>query len=265
MSGVTSPLDKFLLSFVTPETKKILDFGCGSGRFVKICRSLKLDAYGADTFKGIYADYADTSNFILRIKEDHVPAASESFSFIVSNQVLEHIPKNKMNAVSEELIRLLSKDGFSINIFPTHRTLIEPHVGIFGAHWLKSGSKLQKFYLTVSFVLGFGYWRSENKYGKVATFRRIEWVEDKLNSLEKHCFYVPAKKWKKNFQERGVCVENVSYLLLIFVSPKILARVLIHFSKSKFGKDSMNFLVEARVGVVLKISANHRSLIYSRF
>jgi len=249
----TSPLDAFLFEIIGNQKGKILDYGCGQGRFIDYCRVRGLAIYGADTFQGIYESWSAHSDSILKIENNVVPAKNHSFEVVISNQVLEHIPYKAVSDVSRELTRLLSSTGYGLHIFPTRKTLIEPHVGIFGAHWFKSGSTLQKIYLYICFKLGFGYWRSNEKRGRFSTKSADEWVHESLTALKNHCFYISNRHWSREIQHKGFRVENVGYLLLLFAMPKSLKSPLQLLARPKFVKRFLNTLVSMRLGVILRI------------
>ncbi len=249
-----NPLDEFLCNLLKDTSGDILDYGCGDGRFIDYCSKKGVRVIGADTFKGIYETWTQNSKKIIKIKNDRVPALDKSFGAVISNQVLEHIPMELVPKVCKEITRLISNSGVGIHIFPTRQTIIEPHVGIIGAHWLRRDSTLQKFYLFVCFKLGFGYWRSEKKRGKQRSRTCKDWVTSSQNSLANHCYFVPKKVWTKAFRAEKVKVDDVSYLLLIFALPSFFRPCIEFFSRSITLKFIMNKIVHLRIGVVLKIS-----------
>jgi hypothetical protein len=250
----TSPLDNFLFEIVKNQQGKILDYGCGQGRFIEYCGERGLKIYGADTFEGIYQSWDSQSGSILKIQNNVVPAEDKSFEVVITNQVLEHIPPAAIFDVSRELTRLISNNGFGFHIFPTKKTLVEPHVGIVGAHWLKNGSRIQRKYLQTCFKLGFGYWRSNEKRGRYATKTCNEWVNESASALKNHCFFVSFKKWEKAIRRNGLNVENVGYLLVIFLLPKPFKTLLKLLTHYKIARTVLNILVSLRLGSILRVT-----------
>jgi SAM-dependent methyltransferase len=115
----------------------ILDFGCGEGKRVYQYRSLGFNAFGAD-IKLTKENY-----FLRRIHSSPVygiPFNDETFDFVFSEQVFEHVQDH--SSVLAEICRILKSGGFSLHIFPSKYKPIEPHVfvpfgGIFQAYtWL---------------------------------------------------------------------------------------------------------------------------------
>src|SRR5712692_803886 len=115
----------------------ILDFGCGEGEMVYQWRNLGFNAFGVD----IKLTMQDA--FLRLIPNEgkyRIPFEDETFDFIFSNQVLEHV-KNLPNALSE-MYRVLKAGGFSLHFFPPRLKPIEPHIlvpfaGVFQAYpWL---------------------------------------------------------------------------------------------------------------------------------
>lgn len=250
----TSPLDNFLFEIIKDEKGKILDYGCGQGRFINYCHVRGLKICGADTFEGIYESWESNSDSILKIQSNKVPAEDQTFDVIVTNQVLEHIPLEAVSEVSRELTRLMSSSGFGFHIFPTKGTLVEPHVGIIGAHWLKNGSKIQRLYLQICFNLGFGFWRSEMKRGRFASKTKKEWVDESANSLQNYCFFVSSKQWEKVMKTNGFEVEKVGYLLITHIMPNSIKTQVEYLTRYKIVKNVLNILVSLRLGIILRIS-----------
>jgi SAM-dependent methyltransferase len=255
-SQETSPLDFFLYELVKNIPGKILDYGCGEGRFISFCRERGLKVFGADSYQGIYKSWggSDDGSNVYLIENNLTPFPNAEFQLIVSNMVFEHIQPNQVAGVAKEITRILSQNGLGINIFPTKRTFIEGHIGVPAAHLLRNQSKIQKIYLHICFLLGFGYWRSESKRGFRTTVSRNDWVKSNIENLENTIFYNSPKIWKKYFIDFGCTVENVSYLLVIFRLPEPLKSIVENLCKIILVKKILNFLVELRLGIVMKIT-----------
>lgn len=112
----------------------ILDFGCGSGKMVQELRDLGHNAYGCGT-RFIYPAGVDTAGMLNRkiirpidIKNYRLPFESNSFDFIFSHSVFEHV-RNYSVSISE-IARVLKPSGYCIHFFPPRYVFIEPHVFI---------------------------------------------------------------------------------------------------------------------------------------
>ena len=253
-SNGISPLDEFLYENIKNTTGKVLDYGCGEGRFIKLCSDRGLKILGADTYDGIYNSWKTDKQNIVRIYNNMTPFPNSEFQVILSNQTFEHIRPNEVYAVTKEIARILSVNGFGINIFPTRKTFIEAHVGVPLVHLLNKYPRFQKMYLHLCFLLGIGYWRSDNKRGLHATKTRKEWVNSSIAVLYNSIFYNSMKYWTKNFNNFGCKVENISYFLLIHAAPKSIKSPLSRIFRIKLLTRIANLLVELRLGVVLKIT-----------
>jgi SAM-dependent methyltransferase len=115
----------------------ILDFGCGEGKRVYQYRDLGFKAFGTDI------KLSQENNFIRRIHDlsaYRIPFDDETFDFVYSEQVFEHVQDH--SSVLSEIHRILKPHGFCLHIFPSKYKPIEPHVfiplgGTFQAHpWL---------------------------------------------------------------------------------------------------------------------------------
>lgn len=233
---------------------KVLDYGCGTGRFIDFCRNRDLVITGTDTYKGIYESWAKPLENIYPIRNKRVPFSDSTFQTIVSNQTFEHISPDQVPIVAKEISRLLLPGGELISIFPTKKTIIEAHTGVPFVQYISNGSNLQKLYLNLCFLLKIGYWRSKNKRGLTSTKKRNFWVNDCMQVLENSIYFNSTLKWEQNFSSSGCKVKNVSFLLLIYSLPINLKPLLIKIARINFFKNIFNLLVELRLGVVLKVT-----------
>jgi SAM-dependent methyltransferase len=128
----------------------ILDVGCGNGLLLThmigaltlLRPDLRFDAFGLDVNDACQQDdgYIETTRRHLqetwpavdwneRIKMisscDEWPFQEESFDFITSNQVMEHVMDH--NFVFRNIQRCLRPGGVSINLFPVREVLWEDH------------------------------------------------------------------------------------------------------------------------------------------
>ena len=81
---------------VNGKSVSVLDYGCGSGATVKELRRRGVNAFGCDVFyeggddsKSIDPTLLDGA--IRRMPNNVIPFDSNSFDFVVSNQVMEHV------------------------------------------------------------------------------------------------------------------------------------------------------------------------------
>lgn len=110
----------------------IMDFGCGSGKMVQELRDLGYDAYGCGT-RFIYPESVDTAGMLERnvirpidIKNYRLPFENNSFDFIFSHSVFEHV-KNYSESIAE-IARVLKPSGYCIHFFPPRYNFVEAHV-----------------------------------------------------------------------------------------------------------------------------------------
>lgn len=101
---------------------RVLDFGCGRGDAVREFLRRGWDAYGCD-----FASELDPDGDRLRLIEQpyRLPFDDDTFSLIVSNQVMEHVQDHDL--VFRELRRVSRVGGRGVHIYPPRLQPIEPH------------------------------------------------------------------------------------------------------------------------------------------
>lgn len=95
---------------------KTLDFGCAKGYVVKALRILHRQAWGCD-ISGYAVNSTDnqTRQYLKQSSSKAIVPFSESFDFIISKDVLEHIPELELNDV---LVALRNKGESLFAIIP---------------------------------------------------------------------------------------------------------------------------------------------------
>jgi len=112
----------------------LLDFGCGSGRYVQELREQGYQAFGCDIEmkeeENVDTD-AMVKNGLIRkidIRNYVLPFEDNTFDLIFSDQVFEHV-RNYPETLSE-ISRVLKPTGSSLHVFPSRYKLIESHIFI---------------------------------------------------------------------------------------------------------------------------------------
>jgi SAM-dependent methyltransferase len=195
-------------------TKKIIDFGCGSGDLVAEIRSDNMDA------EGIEVDFFHESilkNFdqdLLTDKKIHVINSTErlnelagKYDLLVSHMVYEHV-KDKDEFI-RQIALLLNKNGKALLMFPTVEVLREGHIQQFLIHRLPNN----KFrYLYCQALLGIGYKKSREISIK-------EYIVGKFEDIDERCSYEHNKlsidRFRKCFNVTHLEPEYVRYRLNI--------------------------------------------------
>ncbi|MDP3450918.1 MAG: class I SAM-dependent methyltransferase [Anaerolineaceae bacterium] len=223
----------------SPEQVRVLDWGCGRGRFVLTVRELGFDAYGVDI------DPEPINNGLPLFEKkgyDNKPLSVISaegrtiyedgyFDFVMTDNVLEHV--SNLGKVMAEIKRLTSKDGGGYHIFPAQRQFIEGHLFMPFVHWLPEG-RFRKAVI-----------RSCVKNGT-----EPHWVEVEGSGIEEktrvyydystdHIFYRPYKMIRNQFNKFGF---KVSYLSL--QNPAVQKhRILGPLARFSVTKPAINWLV----------------------
>jgi SAM-dependent methyltransferase len=120
--------------------KRVLDFGCGRGVEVLELLRLGYDAVGADIDRAevavgrrLLADEGEAADR-LHVMDDRIPFDDESFDFVFSQEVLEHV--EDLAPVAQELYRVTAPGGVQYHVFPARFRPMETHLEQPFVHWL---------------------------------------------------------------------------------------------------------------------------------
>jgi SAM-dependent methyltransferase len=165
---------------------RVLDFGCGTGAFVKRATDAGYDTWGGDTFRGIWADWhasmpPDISGKVANIVDGRLPFPDAHFDVVVTNQVFEHIDAQRLEGVVREMSRVMKPGAVLFALFPVYETWFEGHLGLYFPHYGAGWPRLQRWYLETSHKLGFGYHR-----GTIAT---LAWAQAQQTAMDKEIFF----------------------------------------------------------------------------
>jgi SAM-dependent methyltransferase len=182
---------------------KVLDYGCGSGKIVSLLRDRGVDAWGCDVFYegGDYSQQVPANllgTAIRRMQGDQIPFESGSFDWIVSNQVLEHVPD--LEIVVSEMRRVLKPGGFVLSMFPDRGVWREGHCGIPFLHRFPKRSHFRVRYAAALRRLGFGY----HTEGREA----LEWSRNFCEWLDQWTYYRSYEEVHAEFLRRFADVTH---------------------------------------------------------
>lgn len=143
---------------------KVLDYGCGAGQIVELlrCASPTIAAYGCDIFYdgGSYRRDVDeallSAGVVREMRDGRIPFGDAEFDVVINNQVMEHV--EDLDAVVQEIGRVVKPGGIVLSLFPDASVWREGHSGIPFLHWYRSGSKVRIFHAMAFRAMGFGYY-----------------------------------------------------------------------------------------------------------
>lgn len=165
---------------------RVLDYGCGAGEIVKELRTRGCNAFGCDVFYGggDYSMHIDPTFFegVIKRMENkgrRVPFDSESFDFVINNQVMEHV--EDLDGALSEIQRVLKGGGVVLSLFPDKSVWREGHCGIPFLHWFSKGSRIRVYYAAACRLCGLGY----HKEGKSI----MRWCQEFCEWLDSWTYY----------------------------------------------------------------------------
>lgn len=115
------------------ENKSILEIGSGFGGFVLLCNLHGIKAFGVEPDRQmvwitgqLLCAFDFDPALVQPAKGESLPYKNESFDYVVSFQVLEHVEDPKK--VLDESLRVLKPNGFIYFIFPNYNSFYEGHI-----------------------------------------------------------------------------------------------------------------------------------------
>ena len=187
----------FIAARVQGQAAKVLDYGCGAGTIVSLCRERDIDAYGCDTFyeggdysSAVPAEYL--GSVIRRMDGGRIPFESQTFDWVVSNQVMEHVAD--LDAVLSEIHRVLKPNGFVLSLFPDRGVWQEGHCGIPFLHRFPKHSRPRVRYAAFMRTLGFGYHKKD--------LTAMAWSENFCRWLDDWTYYRSYRVIRSTFMQK---------------------------------------------------------------
>jgi len=190
---------------VTPQSR-ILDFGCGSGVGVQAMREAGYEAYGTDIepkdVEGVDTSQMVDQGWICWNREagDALPFADDSFDYVFSDQVFEHI--HDYDAALSELARVMCPTGASLHVFPSRGRPLEAHVFVPFSAVIRT-----RWWMTMWVRLGI---RRQRHQGLPVS----EVVDRNLRFLGRRTNYLPGTVIKREFQRHFEDVQFVEHWFL---------------------------------------------------
>lgn len=207
---------EFCASYIEASTSPgavILDYGCGSGTIIRLLQARQRTALGCDVFYegGDYSSVIlpqELGTTIFRMDADRIPFPDNYFDFIVSNQVLEHVPD--LDVTIEEMARVLKPGGTVLSVFPYKGVWREGHCGVPFLHWFPRGSRVRLYYAYLARCCGLGF----HTKGK----SKWEWAQDFCDWLDRWTHYRTYNEIRHAFRAR---LSEPQHLEQVYLSARL--------------------------------------------
>ncbi|KAF0111144.1 MAG: Ubiquinone/menaquinone biosynthesis methylase-like protein [Chloroflexi bacterium] len=182
---------------------KVLDWGCGRGRFVLWLREKGFNAFGVDIdaepvengltlFKA--KGYKDTPLTLIPTSGRTV-YADEFFDFLMSDNVLEHV--SNIQVAMDEIGRVTAANGSGYHIFPAQWQIIEGHLFMPFVHWIPQGL-FRKAVISLFVKLGI-----EPKWKELEGRSNNEKVDTYYKYSKDNIFYRRFSFVQQQFEKQG--------------------------------------------------------------
>jgi SAM-dependent methyltransferase len=116
---------------------RILDDGCGLGTYLEAFSSFSQHRFGLELEFDRAKKASSYAEGVIQGLSEHLPFADDSFDFILSNEVIEHVNDDRL-AVAE-MVRVTKPSGRILIFCPNRWYLVEQH-GIFWRGKYKFGN-----------------------------------------------------------------------------------------------------------------------------
>jgi len=119
---------KWIQGNINLSEKKVLDIGCGSGKFVRYLQNKNINASGVEPSKPLYDRYLKgQSNFYNSSLPEFVEKNNVMFDVVFALDVLEHIdnPRDFIQQIS----KLQTKGGFVLLEIPLFKSFASMLIG----------------------------------------------------------------------------------------------------------------------------------------
>ncbi|MFN0276210.1 MAG: methyltransferase domain-containing protein [Chitinophagales bacterium] len=165
----------------------VLEWGCGMGRLLlyamqekHLCTGVDISSKQLELLK-IYFPIPQNPETILYSPLQPIPLPDESFDFIYSHAVLQHIKSRQgLVFVIQEMIRLLKKDGIlkiqfrTVNKRQTNNEIIPVYVGTAENRTLILYlRKISFFYIPIMRIIKHNHWGGAGCYMPEREYKRI--------------------------------------------------------------------------------------------
>ncbi len=183
---------------------RVLDYGCGDGKIVKLLIAKEIESFGCDVFYdgSNYSEIEQDSLFgtaILAMNEGKIPFEDNYFDLIVSNQVIEHV--EDLDMTLSEFRRVLKSDGEILTIFPDKSCWREGHCEIPFLHWFPKGSGLRVYYAFLLRSIGLGSFKGDKSH--------MQWSEDFCLWLDKWTHYRTQEEIDRQYSSYFRDIESI--------------------------------------------------------
>lgn len=202
-----------------------LDYGCGDGDLVAELASKGDDFWGTDSYYDSEDFEAASRVRIPKVAESRIrrlgdnnsiPWPDETFDWICSGQVIEHV--EHLDRAVDELARVTKLGGVNVHTFPTREALVEQHLRVPLYHRLSP--EWRKAVAHVCFQIGIA------ERFDFTDFQT--WFEDKNNFFEQSVYLrryaVVCASFARYFDVRDISIDKLSYHLHVTVPDSALTR-----------------------------------------
>lgn len=121
---------------ITLRREKALDFGCGAGRLTQALAQYFNKVYGVDIAASMielaekHNRYKDRCKYILNEENSLCLFENDSFDFIYSNIVLQHMKPKYSKAYIREFLRIMKPNGLLVFQQPSREKPIKTNIGV---------------------------------------------------------------------------------------------------------------------------------------
>jgi len=113
---------------------KILDIGAGNGELAEHIAGQGNEVTSVDVVDQISSDRVKEIITFIKVEDEALPFADNTFDVVISNHVIEHVPNQTKHL--NEINRVLKESGACYFATPNRFFIKEQHTGVFFLHYL---------------------------------------------------------------------------------------------------------------------------------
>lgn len=127
-------LDRLISEYPLLPEGPVLDLGCGSGKFLMMCKKRNIPVSGIDISPERIERLSSEGYDVVLGFAEHLPYDTGTFRFVNMSEVIEHV--QEPDTVMQEVARVMKDDGAAYVSVPNRWGVYDPHYHMWFINWM---------------------------------------------------------------------------------------------------------------------------------